>query len=245
MQIFTFSEFAKTFPKLLPYVGITLLIVTITMLISFVLAMGLAACKLRKNKVLRVLANGYTEIIQGTPFLVLLFVVFYGVPMIFEEFGIDLYGWDKAYFLLIALILFSTSRLSETLRSAYESVDRYQMEAAVSIGLSGPQAMWHVIFPQAFYIALPNIGNVVIASLLETSLGFTIGQIDILGQAKLVNARSYGTYTLEVFMATAIVYWVLTMVIARLTKWGEHALGKGMGMKETVSKKEKRGEQNA
>ena len=193
MQIFTFAEFSNTFPKLLPYIGITLFIVVITMAVSSVLAMGLAVLKLRNNKILRALANGYTQIIQGTPFLILLFVIFYGLPMIFEGFGVDLYGWDKAYFLLIALILFSTSRLSETFRSAYEAVDRTQMEAAVSVGLSGMQAMIHVIVPQAFYIALPNIGNVVISALLETSLGFTIGQIDILGQAKLVNARNYGT----------------------------------------------------
>ena len=241
MKIFTFSEFAETFPLLFPYIGITLLIVAVTMVISFVLAIGLAACKLGKNRFLRTIAYGYTEIIQGTPFLVLLFVVFYGLPILFECFGVDLYNWDKAYFLLIALVLFSTSRLSETFRSAYETVDPFQMEAAVSVGLSGPQAMLRVIFPQAFYIALPNIGNVIISALLETSLGFTIGQIDILGQAKLINARSYGMYTIEVFMATAVVYWILTMIIARVTQLCERAFAKRMGI--SYAKKRKGGEQ--
>ena len=242
MKIFTFSEFIKTFPQLFPYIGVTLLIVIVTIIAAFILAIGLAACKLGKNKILRTLAYGYTEIIQGTPFLVLLFVVFYGLPILFESFNVDLYHWNKAYFLLIALILFSTSRLSETLRSAYEAVDISQMEAAVSIGLSAPQAMFHVIFPQAFYIALPNIGNVIISALLETSLGFTIGQIDILGQAKLVNARSYGMYTLEVFIATAVVYWLLTMLIARLTQFFEQAFAKRMGISNA---RRKRGKETA
>lgn len=225
MKLFSINKFLETFPKLLPYVGITVLTVITTIIVSFFLGALVAACKLSKSKFLRGFGIIYTEMIQGTPFLVLLFVVFYGIPMLFPS----MYQWDKGVFLLIALILFSTSRMSETLRSAYEAVDHTQMEAALSIGLSVPKALWHVIFPQALFIALPNIGNVVIAALLETSLGFTIGQIDILGQAKLVNARAYGTYTLEVFMATAVVYWVLTMIISWLTKLIENHLAKKSG----------------
>ena len=230
MSLFSFKKFLDTFPKLLPYVETTVVTVIVTIIISFFLGGLVAACKLGKSKILRNFGHIYTEMIQGTPFLVLLFVVFYGIPMLIPQ----MYQWDKGVFLIIALILFSTSRMSETLRSAYEALDPSQMEAALSIGLTVPQALWHVLIPQALYIALPNIGNVVISALLETSLGFTIGQIDILGQAKLVNARAYGTYTLEVFMATAIIYWVLTMIIARLTRLLETILAKSSGRIQKV-----------
>ena len=217
-QLFHFDVIAETIPKLIPYFfKVTLTCVLITVVVGSIFGFLFAACKLSKNRVLRGVVYAYTEIIRGTPFLVLLYLLYFALPMLVSGFGIDLNSIDKLYYLLLTLIIFASCRLSEIMRSAYESINKGQMEAAVSVGLTAFQGMFHIVLPQAFFIALPNIGNLLVGMVLETALGFTIGVYDIMGQAKLINARSYGAYNMEVYLAAALIYWVVSMLIAKGT----------------------------
>ena len=99
------------------------------------------------------------------------------------------------------------------MRSAYLSVDTGQREAALSIGMNNVQCLRRVIIPQAFKISLPNLGNVIISLLKETSYVFTIGVIDILGKAKLIGAEGYGVRQLEVYIGVALIYWAMCIII--------------------------------
>ena len=225
MTIFVPEQWLQAIMKLLPYIPYTLLVVLSAMLFSSVFGAILAYMKLSKSRVLKGIASGITEVIRGTPFLILLFVVFYGLPELLKLVHIDMDSAGKLVFLFITLTLFGGCRLAEVFRSAYEAVDETQREAAVSAGLTGFQAFYRIILPQSLYIAVPNLGNSLLAVLLETSLGYTIGLIDIMGKAKLINSLSYGSYTLEVYLAAALIYWFLSFLIDRLFD----RIGKTMG----------------
>lgn len=222
-------------PVLLPYLWITLFVAALSVLFGSILGLFIAMAKLSKNKALRFLANGYTTIIRCTPSIVLLFLVYYGIPAFFENvLFIDIQSIHTGVFVVITFTLQFASMMSEVIRSSYEAIDKGQYEAAVSVGLTPFQAYARIIFPQAFVIALPNIGNGLIAVLQEGALAYTIGFIDIVGKANLIIANNYGTHTLEIFLALAIIYWILSFVIEKGFTVLEKIFSKGQSSYKSV-----------
>lgn len=216
MQLFDLTYFLGSFAQLLPYLPITLMILAISLVFSLLFGLFLAWCKLRKNCVVRGVVNTYTEIIRGTPFVVLLFIIYFGLPKLFlEAWSIDINGWNKMIYIIATLSIFGSARMSEAMRAAYLAVDPGQTEAAVSCGLSVNQAFWHIVMPQALLIALPNLGNLILSNLLETAVGFSVGIVDFVGNARLVITRDYGVHSLEVYLVVALVYWVMSMLFAK------------------------------
>ena len=222
-------------PVLLPYLWITLLVAALAIAFGSLFGLILAAGKLSHNRLLRSLANGYTTIIRCTPSIVLLFLVYYGIPALSEQLlGIDLQSVNTGVFVVITFSLQFAAMMSEVIRSAYEAIDHGQYEAAVSVGLTPFQAYRRIIFPQAFVVALPNFGNGLIAVLQEGSLAYTIGFIDIVGKANLIIANNYGTHTLEIFLALAVIYWILSFVIEKSFNKLEQLFSKGKSSYKTT-----------
>lgn len=215
-------------PALLPYLAVTLVVGVTSILTGSILGMLLAWAKLSGHKVIRALADGYTYIIRCTPSIVLLFIVFYGLPKFMEaEFGIDLDNLSRAIFVIITFTLLFGAYVSEVFRSAYETVDRGQYEAAVTIGLSPEQAFFRVMLPQADVIALPNFGNSVINLMKESALAYTIGLIDLLGRTNLIISKNYGAYGVELYVACLLIYWALSFLIEQAFLRMESYLGRG------------------
>lgn len=215
-------------PALLPYLTVTLVVGVTSILTGSILGMLLAWAKLSGHKVIRALADGYTYIIRCTPSIVLLFIVFYGLPKFMEaEFGIDLDDLSRAVFVIITFTLLFGAYVSEVFRSAYETVDKGQYEAAVTIGLSPKQAFLRVMLPQAAVIALPNFGNSVINLMKESALAYTIGLIDLLGRTNLIIAKNYGAYGIELYVACLLIYWGLSLVIEQAFLRMESYLDRG------------------
>ena len=215
-------------PDLLPYLAVTLVVGVTSILTGSILGMLLAWAKLSGHKVIRALADGYTYIIRCTPSIVLLFIVFYGLPKFMEaEFGIDLDDLSRAVFVIITFTLLFGAYVSEMFRSAYETVDKGQYEAAVTIGLSPKQAFFRVMLPQAAVIALPNFGNSVINLMKESALAYTIGLIDLLGRTNLIIAKNYGAYGIELYVACLLIYWGLSLVIEQAFLRMESYLDRG------------------
>jgi L-cystine transport system permease protein len=205
------------FPDLLLFLPVTLAVVAATVLAGTVLAVALAAAKLGRFRALRALADGYTWILRCTPSIVLLFIVYYGLPeFLLRAFGVNINGWHRAFFVVVTFTLFYSATMSEILRAAYLSVDRGQREAAVSAGLSELQAFRRIVAPQALVVALPNIANSITALMKEGALAYTIGLIDVMGQGTLIVARNYGAYALEVYIGLALIYWGLTVAVERI-----------------------------
>lgn len=215
-------------PQLIPFLWITLVVAGCAVFIGSLLGLILAVGKLGKNRFLRFLANSYTTIMRCTPSIVLLFLVYYGVPVLSEElFGINLQNVHKGVFVVITFSLQFAAMMSEVIRSAYESIDKGQYEAAVTVGLTPYQAYRRIIFPQAFVVALPNFGNGLISVLQEGALAYTIGFIDIVGKANLIIANNYNTHMLEIYIALAVIYWGLSIVIDKVFSLLEKAFSKG------------------
>jgi L-cystine transport system permease protein len=215
-------------PALLPYLAVTLVVGVTSILTGSILGMLLAWAKLSGHKVIRALADGYTYIIRCTPSIVLLFIVFYGLPKFMEaEFGIDMDNLSRAIFVIITFTLLFGAYVSEVFRSAYETVDRGQYEAAVTIGLSPEQAFFRVMLPQAAMIALPNFGNSVINLMKESALAYTIGLIDLLGRTNLIISKNYGAYGVELYVACLLIYWALSFLIEQAFLRMESYLGRG------------------
>ncbi|WP_274309075.1 amino acid ABC transporter permease [Solibacillus daqui] len=227
-KYFDLSYIWSALPNLLPYLWITLYIAALSVICGTLFGLVLAAAKLSTNKWFCRLANGYTTIIRCTPSIVLLFLVYYGIPAFSEGLlGIYLQNVPTGVFVVVTFSLQFAAMMSEVIRSSYLAIDRGQFEAAVSVGLTPLQAYRRIIFPQALVVALPNFGNGLISVLQEGALAYTIGFIDIVGKANLIIANNYGTHTLEIFIALAVIYWVLSISIEKIFALLEKAFSKG------------------
>lgn len=209
----------KYFLKILPYLKVTIEYAGLSLLFGLIFGSILAAFKLQKNKVLKYFGVVYTAIFRSVPPVVLLFLVYYGLPqLLLNLFGIDIQNEEKILYVIITISILSMVSLSEVIRSAYISIDKGQYEAAISTGLLPVQAMIRIVIPQMIYVALPSIGNIVIYLIKEGSLGFTIGLVDVFGKANSLNQNSYSNYILEIYVALALIYWFSSIILERALK---------------------------
>lgn len=216
MEGFDITYIFRYYPDILPYLRITFLIVFCSVFFGLLLGFLVALAKLSKNKIVRMLGNAYTNVLRCTPSVILLFLVYYGLPEITQGlFGIDINYIYKGIFVIITLTLLFSASMSEVMRSAYEAVDKGQYEAGVSMGLTGPQTFFRILLPQCFVIALPNLGNAIITIIQEGALAFTIGFIDIMGATDLIVARNFGAHAREIYIGLALVYWIISIIIEK------------------------------
>lgn len=212
--------------RLLPFLKITLIIAVSSMIVGLVWGGILASMKIGGGRVLRKIAEFYTTVIRCTPVILLLFLSYYGIPVLLKLVGIDVSHGSKIVFAIIALSMYSSAILSEIIRPAYLAVNHGQYEAAVMSGLSHWQAIWHIIVPQAFYIALPNMGNMIIALVRQSSLAFLIGVVDVMGQAKVINSTTYSAHVFEIYFVVSLIYWVIILLIGKGVDFWTYRLGK-------------------
>lgn len=218
----------KSLVTILPYIGVTFVVVLGTVCLALLLAVGLFCQKQSSRRWVRALADGYINIIRCTPSIVLLFIVYYGIPKLaLGLFNLDLNFSSKIIYVIISLSLLYSATLAEIIRSAYLALGRQQYEAALSVGLTPWQAVRRIMIPQGLVVALPNLGNSLISLFKEGSLAFTIGLIDMMGAGNLIISRNYGAYSLETYLALAVIYWTLTLIIEQIFLHLEKHFSKG------------------
>ena len=198
----------EVLPQLVPYLLVTAGIVIGTVFFGGLLGLVLAAAKIRRGKIGTALANIYIYVTRCVPSIVLLFIVYYGLPEFLLMFGIDINNAGKGFFVITTFSILFAANMSEVFRSSYEAVDRGQREAAVSIGLTEFQAFRRIVLPQCIRVAIPNFTNTLISLMKEGSLAYTIGLIDIMGKGQLIIGQNQGCYSLEVYLALFILYCV-------------------------------------
>ena len=218
----------ETIPVLLPYLLVTfeilLGVVIVGVGIGFLLARGMLSKHKWKNRIAGFIINAF----RCTPSIVMLFVVFYGLPTLFWAlFKIDINDWSKVFYVVTALGLLFSASAAEIMRSSYLAVPAGQREAALTSGLTEAEAFRRITLPQAFVISIPNLGNSFIVLLKEGSLAFTIGLIDVMGKGNLIISLNFGAYALETYIALAIIYWTLTILLEQLFKKIEKHFSKG------------------
>jgi L-cystine transport system permease protein len=196
------------FGKILwPYILVTLGVTLATVILGSILGFGLAVLKIKNNRIGRAFATSYIYIIRCIPSIILLFVVYYGLP--FRDL-------PSAFFVIITLTLLFSASMAEVFRSAYNSIPKGQTEAALTSGLSSSQSLFRIVIPQAAVSALPNFTNSLVSLLKEGSLAYTIGLIDVMGQGQLIIGRNNGSYSLEVYIALFAIYWILIYGLEKL-----------------------------
>lgn len=225
-KYFDIQYFWDAFPQLIPFLQVTFQFVIVSVFIGFAISVVLVSMRMSKWKILQGGANLYITILRCTPSIVLLFLVYYGIPAIGRTMQMDLNDIDTIYFVIVTFSLQFGAIMAEVIRSALLSVDRGQFEAAHSVGMTNFQTYRRIIIPQATVIALPNVATGLIQLLQEGALAYTIGFVDIVGKAELIIASNFDTHALEIYLALAIIYWLLAICIERLFAWLEHILQK-------------------
>ncbi len=175
------------------------------MFFGLLLGFGLALLRLYAFWPLQWLARVYVSFFRGTPLLVQLFMIYYGLP----QLGIQL---DPLPAALIGFSLNMAAYTAEILRAAIASIDRGQWEAAASIGMSRAQTLYRAVLPQAARTALPPLGNSFISLVKDTALAATIQVPELFRQAQLITARTFEIFTM--YLAAALIYWMLASVLA-------------------------------
>lgn len=226
-KYFDLSYLWGAIPALLPFLKVTFTFVFWSVLFGTLLGLLLTWMKIQPKNWIKKIAEGYTTVLRCTPSIVLLFLVYYGIPYIFMTFGVNIHHIEKIIFVIIAFTLQFAAIISEVFRSSYDALDKGQIEAGLSVGMTPFQMFRRIIFPQAFLIALPNFGNSFVLLLHEGAIAYTIGLIDVVGKAELIIADNFNTHALEIFLALAFIYWILSLCIEKVFQWLEKIFRKG------------------
>lgn len=211
-------------PTLVPYLGITLQILVCSLTIGAVIGICAACIRLFRLPILTEVVIVYVSFIRGTPILIQLFLIFYGIPAVLLLIGIDVSRVDAIYFVIVTYALSNGAVFSEIFRGAIQAIDRGQAEAALSVGLTPFQSFYRIVLPQAMRLAFPNFGNSTISSLKDTSLAFTIGVMDMMGRGETLIAST--AHALEVYIALSVIYYVVVLLLERLFHHTENYLNR-------------------
>ena len=227
---FLLSSFGVIFKALPTTMAITLVAFAVGLLIGFFSAL----VRIYHVPVLQRVVAFYTSFIRGTPLLVQIYLSYYGVPVLLKILEAK-YGWHfdishipAIYYVYVAYALNTGAYLTETIRGAIEAVDPGQFEAAQSIGMTTAQMFWRIILPQAFLVALPNLGNTIISLVKDTSLAFTVTVVELIAAAKITAARNLRFF--EVFIDAALIYWLACFVLELLVNQAERYMKRNRGM---------------
>jgi len=197
--------FLRAYPFLLEGLLVTVLLGVTSFTLGSTIGLGVALARLSGIAPLRTVAIAYLSVFRGTPMLVQILLVYFGLP----QFGITLEPIPSA---IIALSLNVGSYQSENFRSGILGVDKGQREAAFSIGMTGWQALRRIIFPQALRIAAPTIGNRFIALMKDTSLASVVTVVELTRIAERIGSSTFRY--MEMFILVAAVYWMLNSLLS-------------------------------
>lgn len=209
-------------PALISCLNTTLLIVFFSILLGSFFGLLVALPRLYKIPVLNRFSEIYISFFRGTPILIQLFLIYYGLPEILLIVHINISKAPVLDFVILTYALNSGAFLSEAIRSAVLSVDRGQVEAAYSIGMTGYQAFTRVVVPQALAIAIPVFANLVIANLKDTSLAFTLGVMDLTGKAQTLAQLTQ--HFMETYISLAFIYLAISLLLEKLFAVAEKRL---------------------
>ena len=209
-------------PQLLKYLPVTIELTGTALIIGWLLGLVLAMVKIKKIPVLTQISALFVSMIRGTPIIVQLYLTYFGIPILLKYLNYQngtnysINAVPPILFAIVALGLNQSAFDSETIRAAILSVDKGQVEAAKSIGMSDMQVLQRVLIPQAITVAIPSLGNSLIGLAKGTSLAFTCSVVEITAAGKILAGSNYRYF--ETYCALAIIYWGLTILIEKTFK---------------------------
>ncbi|MCI6731072.1 MAG: amino acid ABC transporter permease [Lachnospiraceae bacterium] len=209
---FDFNFFFSVIPKLVVKIPYTMWLGTLAFLIAFVIAVLLEIMYESHNRVLRWIAGIYISYFRSTPYIMQLFIFYFGLPQMFDFMKVV----TAQTALIVTIATNSSAFIAESIRGGLIAVDKGQREAALSIGLSRFDLYKEIVLPQAFVAAFPSLCNSYISMIKTTALGFAIGVIEMMSMAKLLSASALRF--MEGYLAVGMIYWVLLVIIDKILK---------------------------
>ncbi len=212
-----------SFPKLLQYgIEVTIPLTILSFALALVIAVAVALIQYAHVKVIQQICRFYIWIVRGTPLLVQLYIVFFGLPSI----GVKLSAFPAA---VLVFGFNEGAYMAETIRGTLEGVNVGQMEAGYCVGMSYAQIMWHVVLPQALRTAFPALSNSLISMLKGTSMAATITVMEMFRQAQVINGRVYES--LALYSEVAVIYLMFCTILTWLQRRGEKRLASYGGVR--------------
>jgi polar amino acid transport system permease protein len=202
-----FSFITRFYPMFISGTLQTLSVSFVAVIVGFFAGLLVCLVKMSKNKILNFLATVYVEIIRGTPLLVQIYIVYFGLP----QLGINFSAFTAA---TLTLSINSGAYIAEIFRSGIQAVDKGQTEASRSLGLSSAKTMRYIIIPQAVKNILPTLANEFITLIKESSIISVIGTREIMFSAMMIKNSLYRA--LEPLIVAAAIYFVLTFTLSKL-----------------------------
>jgi arginine/lysine/histidine transport system permease protein len=214
-----FSQIVPSMPYILKGIGVTIQIVLASAILGFVLGVILSLCKISRNKPLQWFADAYTSVFRGTPLVLQLLLIYFGLPQLL---GFDIAPFPAA---VAAFGLNSAAYISEIIRAGILAVDKGQREAALALGIPYRRMMGQIILPQALKNILPALMNEFITLTKESAIVTVIGALDIMRRAYIVGGEKFAY--LEPLIFAGLIYYVMVMGFTLLGKAVERRMRKG------------------
>lgn len=211
---------AEAFPQVLASIPVTLLLVFVSIPIGWVLGILIALIKNAKVPVLYQISVVFVSFMRSVPMVVVLFVAYYSVPLIIQSYttsiglSVNVDAVPAAAYAICAFIFEQAAYSSEVFRSAILAVDKGQLEAAESVGMTKTVAYLRIVLPQAITSALPNLNGLFVGLVQGTSLAYFVGVYEVMATSNLLATSSYAY--IEAYLMATVIYEVLSFVFNRI-----------------------------
>ncbi|EIJ82201.1 polar amino acid ABC transporter, inner membrane subunit [Bacillus methanolicus PB1] len=203
----------SAFPYLLKGLQVTLHIFVMAIIFGFIIGLVIALFRLAPIKILNWFGKIYVDAIRGTPFLVQLYFIYFGIN------SLDWISFNNTTAGIITVAINAGAYFAEIIRAGIQSIDKGQTEAARSLGLSAVQNMRYIILPQAFRRMLPTITNQSIISLKDTSLLSIIGIADLTQQGQIQTAATFEAF--KIWLTVGVMYFIIIYILSLLSNFLE------------------------
>ena len=203
-------------PMLLKGLQVTLYIFVIAIILGFIIGLVIALLRLAPSKILNWISKVYVDAIRGTPFIVQLFFIYFGVN------SLQLISLNSTTAGIVTVAINAGAYFAEIIRAGIQSIDKGQTEAARSIGFTGSQTMRYVVLPQAFRRMLPTITNQSIISLKDTSLLSVIGIADLTQQGQIQASATFEAF--KIWLVVGIIYFIIIYLLTLLANFIERRI---------------------
>ena len=208
----------KQFPVILQYSAVTMKIAVVSMLLTVAFSLLITLVRYYRIRILHYVVAAYVDLFRGTPLIVQLFFIYYGLPQMFPVF-VNMTAYTAA---VIGMTLNAAAYMTEDMRGALAAVPKGQIEGGLSVGMTNMQVMWHITLPQAARIAMPVLGNEFISLIKNSSMAFTMGVREVMAEAQLLGTSS--CHFMETYLDAFIIYFILCKLVSFL----QHVLERRM-----------------
>lgn len=217
------THLIKAAPALTKGALLTIQITALAVFFGTIIGLLVGLGRLSQFKIISRLSGVYVDVIRGTPLLVQVLIIYFGLPALLTEILGHSVRFDRLIAAVVACSINSGAYVAEIFRAGIQSIEKGQMEAARSLGMTRGQAMRYVILPQAFRRVVPPLGNEFIALMKDTSILSAIGVEELVRKGQIY--ISVALQPFPIYIGIALVYLVLTMIVSRWVAHTERRLG--------------------